>query len=70
MRKLQTDLDTKLAQRDEMKEQRRLQKEGISTQDAGSDAGDEEDDEGENGNGNDMTGDDLFGEGPDAMDIG
>ena len=45
MRKLQTDLDTKLAQRDEMKEQRRLQKEGISTQDAGSDAGDEEDDE-------------------------
>ena len=70
MRKLQTDLDTKLAQRDEMKEQRRLQKEGISTQDAGSDAGDEEDDEGENGNSNDMTGDDLFGEGPDAMDIG
>ena len=51
-----------------MKEKRRLQKEGISTQDAGSDAGDEDEDDAEGGN--DMDGDDLFGEGPDAMDIG
>lgn len=44
-----------------MKEKRRLQKEGV--EDAGSDAGHEE---GEEGNDDD----DLFGEGPETMDIG
>ena len=47
-----------------MKEKRRLQKEGISTEDAGSDADDESD-------GNEPNGmeEDLFGEAPDGMDI-
>ena len=61
-KKLQADLDTKLAQRDEMKEKRRLQKEGISAEDAGSEAGDE--------GGRTMENDDLFGEDADHMDIG
>ncbi len=48
-----------MAQRDEMKEQSRLRKEGITPGGAaaeGNDSGAEEDD--------------LFGEGPDGMDIG
>lgn len=66
MRKLQTDLDTKLAQRDELKEKRRWQKEGINPDDVGSEGGDEEEIEG-----NTMEESDLFGEGPDVnMDIG
>ncbi|TFK83504.1 hypothetical protein K466DRAFT_665789 [Polyporus arcularius HHB13444] len=59
LKKLQADLDTKMAQRDEMKEQSRLRKEGITPGGAaaeGNDSGAEEDD--------------LFGEGPDGMDIG
>ncbi|KAI8998653.1 TAFII55 protein conserved region-domain-containing protein [Trametes punicea] len=65
LKKLQADLDMKLAQRDEMKEQQRLRKEGGSGEAAGGghdaddeDAGDEEED-------------DLFGEGTgNTMDIG
>ncbi|RPD66116.1 hypothetical protein L226DRAFT_530241 [Lentinus tigrinus ALCF2SS1-7] len=60
LKKLQADLDTKMAQRDEMKEQSRLRKEGIVPGGAaagGNDSGADEDD-------------DLFGEGPDGMDIG
>ena len=59
LKKLQADLDTKMALRDEMKEQARLRKEGIISGGAaagGNDSGGEEDD--------------LFGEGPDAMEIG
>ena len=71
MRKLQADLDTKMAQRDEMKEKKRLEKEGIHLDDAGSDADDEEEAEGEGLDGSvPMEQDDLFGEGPNAMDIG
>ena len=43
LRKLQADLDTKLAQRDEMKEQRRLQKEGGANGAPGSEGGDGDD---------------------------
>ena len=64
MKKLQADLDTKIVQRDELKEKRRLQKEGVSVEDAGSDADDEEE------GGPDNMDDDLFGEGPESMDIG
>lgn len=61
MKKLQADLDTKMAQRDEMKEKSRLRKQGI-TQGAvagGTDADDFGADD-----------DDLFGEEPDGMEIG
>ena len=61
LKKLQADLDTKMAQRDEMKENSRLRKEGInpSTVAGGNDA---DDFGGED--------DDLFGEGPEGMEIG
>ncbi len=61
LKKLQADLDTKMAQRDEMKEKSRLRKQGITTGVAvgGNDADDFGGDD-----------DDLFGEGPDGMDIG
>jgi len=64
LKKLQADLDMKLAQRDEMKEQQRLKKEGIVLEDADTEGGNEGDgedgaDEGE-----------LFGGDQDAtMDI-
>ncbi|KAI0721110.1 TAFII55 protein conserved region-domain-containing protein [Cerioporus squamosus] len=59
LKKLQADLDTKMAQRDEMKEQSRLRKEGITS--GGATAG---------GNDSGAEDDDLFGEGPDGMEIG
>lgn len=61
LKKLQADLDTKMAQRDEMKEKSRLRKQGITPGVAvgGNDADDFGGDD-----------DDLFGEGPDGMDIG
>ncbi|OJT06150.1 Transcription initiation factor TFIID subunit 7 [Trametes pubescens] len=67
LKKLQADLDMKMAQRDEMKEQQRLRKEGIvpggpggGGQDADDDDAEEDEDEG-----------DLFGEDPgNAMEIG
>lgn len=63
LRKLQADLDTKLVQRDEMKEMRRLQQEGGGTTGA-SEGGDGDDADSDDG--------DLFGDpGPSAnMDIG
>ncbi|KAJ3545015.1 hypothetical protein NM688_g5679 [Phlebia brevispora] len=68
LRKLQADLDTKRAQRDEMKEKRRLQKEGKSTADVGSEA-DDEDEDGDDGD--NVQGSDLFGEPQNvSMDIG
>ncbi|EJF65842.1 hypothetical protein DICSQDRAFT_132040 [Dichomitus squalens LYAD-421 SS1] len=62
LKKLQADLDTKMAQRDEMKEKSRLRKEGIIP---GAATGGNDPDEfgGEDD-------DDLFGEGPDGMEIG
>lgn len=65
LRKLQADLDMKLAQRDELKEKRRLEKEGVTAEDVGAGSGD---DEGEGGDGMDQE--DLFGEDPDSMDMG
>ena len=66
MRKLQADLDTKRAQRDELKEKRRLQKEGKAP-----DGGDDGDDEDEGEDDNALQGDDLFGESQEVgMDIG
>ncbi|PSR75389.1 hypothetical protein PHLCEN_2v9147 [Hermanssonia centrifuga] len=65
LRKLQADLDMKLAQRDELKEKRRLEKEGGTAEDVGAGSGD---DEGEGGDGMDQE--DLFGEDPDSMDMG
>lgn len=61
MKKLQADLDTKMAQRDEMKEKSRLRKQGITpgAAAAGTDADDF-----------DVDDDDLFGEGPDGMEMG
>ncbi|KAI0345369.1 hypothetical protein BDW22DRAFT_1418609 [Trametopsis cervina] len=65
LRKLQADLDTKLAQRDEMKEKRRLEKEGGQGV-VGSEGGDGEDSDSESG-----KDDDLFGDDPaDDMEIG
>ena len=66
LKKLQADLDMKLAQRDEMKEQQRLQKEGVTGEDADTEGGNDDaegrEDEGEN--------EDLFGEDPNtSMDI-
>nr|VWO98619.1 Oligopeptide transporter OPT-like protein [Ganoderma boninense] len=61
LKKLQADLDTKMAQRDEMKEKSRLRKQGI-TPGAAAGGTDAEDFGGDD--------DDLFGEGPDGMDIG
>lgn len=63
LKKLQADLDTKLAQRDEMKENARLRKQGIAP--GGAAAG--RNDADEFGGDDD---DDLFGEGPNAMEIG
>ncbi|KAF7793165.1 hypothetical protein EIP86_004274 [Pleurotus ostreatoroseus] len=66
LRKLQADLDTKRAQRDELKEKRRLQKEGKAP-----DGGDDGDDEDEGEDDNALQGDDLFGESQEVgMDIG
>ncbi|KAI0374871.1 hypothetical protein BV20DRAFT_961077 [Pilatotrama ljubarskyi] len=66
LKKLQADLDMKMAQRDEMKEQQRLRKEGIASGGAaggGHDADDED--------GGEEDEDDLFGEGPGtSMEIG
>lgn len=67
LKKLQADLDMKMAQRDEMKEQQRLRKEGVipggaggGGQDADDEDAEEEEDEG-----------DLFGQDPgNAMEIG
>lgn len=57
----------KLAQRDEMKEQQRLQKEGMTTEDADTEGGNDDVDGAEDG-GDDV---DLFGEDPSTgMDIG
>ncbi|KAH9854211.1 TAFII55 protein conserved region-domain-containing protein [Lenzites betulinus] len=67
LKKLQADLDMKMAQRDEMKEQQRLRKEGIPLGGAagGTDDADDED------AGEDVDEDDLFGEAPGtAMEIG
>ncbi|KAI0688252.1 TAFII55 protein conserved region-domain-containing protein [Cytidiella melzeri] len=65
LRKLQADLDTRLAQRDEMKEKRRLEMEG--GEEAGGSLGGPDEDK----NTSDGDNDDLFGEGPsDEMDIG
>ena len=66
LKKLQADLDMKMAQRDEMKEQQRLRKEGIASGGAAGGAnGADDEDAGEEDE------DDLFGEGPsNAMDIG
>ncbi|PIL23980.1 hypothetical protein GSI_13731 [Ganoderma sinense ZZ0214-1] len=61
LKKLQADLDTKMAQRDEMKEKSRLRKQGI-TPGAAAGGTDAEDFGGDD--------DDLFGEGPDGMEIG
>lgn len=61
LKKLQADLDTKMAQRDEMKEKSRLRKQGITL--GAAVGGNDVDDFG----GDD---DDLFGEGPDGMEIG
>ncbi|KAI1795896.1 TAFII55 protein conserved region-domain-containing protein [Ganoderma leucocontextum] len=61
LKKLQADLDTKMAQRDEMKEKSRLRKQGITP---GAAVGGNDADE---FGGDD---DDLFGEGPDVMEIG
>lgn len=59
----------KLAQRDEMKEQQRLQKERMTTEDADTEAGNDDADDGGEDGGED--GDDLFGEDPSTgMDIG
>ena len=58
LKKLQADLDMKLAQRDEMKEQQRLKKEGVAPEDADTEGGNEG--EGEDG------ADDLFGDDQDA----
>ncbi|OSD01535.1 hypothetical protein PYCCODRAFT_1425779 [Trametes coccinea BRFM310] len=65
LKKLQADLDMKMAQRDEMKEQQRLRKEGgVGGATGGGNDADDED-------AGDEDGDDLFGEGPgDAMEIG
>ncbi|KAI0086172.1 TAFII55 protein conserved region-domain-containing protein [Irpex rosettiformis] len=61
LRKLQADLDTKLVQRDELKEKRRLEMEG----------GGEARGSGEHNEGSSDEDDDLFGEGPDdGMHIG
>lgn len=65
LKKLQADLDMKLAQRDEIKEKTRMRKEGITYEDADTEGGHEED--GEDGADND---DDLFGDEPGmGMDI-
>ena len=57
----------KLAQRDEMKEQQRLQKEGMTTEDADTEGGNDDVDGVEDGDDED----DLFGEDPSTgMDIG
>jgi transcription initiation factor TFIID subunit 7 len=61
LRKLQSDLDTKLVQRDEMKEKQRWQKEGAVDSAPGSEGGDTDSDESE--------GDDLFGD-SNNMNIG
>ncbi|KAH9901365.1 TAFII55 protein conserved region-domain-containing protein [Cubamyces lactineus] len=66
LKKLQADLDMKMAQRDEMKEQQRLRKEGIAAGGAVGGAHDADDEDGV-----EEDEDDLFGEGPsNAMDIG
>lgn len=63
LRKLQADLDTKLAQRDEMKEKRRLEMEGSEA--VGGGGGRSQDQDSSDGDDND-----LFGEDPnDSMDI-
>jgi transcription initiation factor TFIID subunit 7 len=56
MKKLTADLDMKQAQREEIKEQQRLKKEGIVLED-----GDSDPDGGANDNGVPKEGDDLFG---------
>ena len=61
LKKLQADLDTKMAQRDELKEKSRLKREGNPDGTAANE------DDGDESGGDD---DDLFGEAPDAMEIG
>ena len=61
LKKLQADLDTKMAQRDELKEKARLKREG-NPGGAAVDGNDGDDSGGED--------DDLFGEGDDGMEIG
>lgn len=64
LKKLQADLDMKLAQRDEMKEKQRMRKEGIVPEEGDTDGVNEGD--GEDGE----DGDDLFGDEPGtAMDV-
>ncbi|KAI0780959.1 TAFII55 protein conserved region-domain-containing protein [Trametes elegans] len=66
LKKLQADLDMKLAQRDEMKEQQRLRKEGITSGGAGAGGNDADDEDV-----GDEDEDDLFGGDPgDTMEIG
>ncbi|KAI0636992.1 TAFII55 protein conserved region-domain-containing protein [Trametes polyzona] len=66
LKKLQADLDMKMAQRDEMKEQQRLRKEGITTGGTGGGGNDADDEDV-----GDDDEDDLFGEGPgNTMEIG
>ncbi|KAH9952050.1 TAFII55 protein conserved region-domain-containing protein [Amylocystis lapponica] len=64
LKKLQADLDMKLAQRDDMKEQQRLKKEGIIPEDADTEGGNDGDGE----DGADEDGD-LFGDTEDVMEL-
>lgn len=65
LKKLQADLDMKLAQRDEMKEKQRMRKEGLVAEDADTEGG--IDGDGEDGA---EAEDDLFGDDPSAgMDV-
>ncbi|OCH88181.1 hypothetical protein OBBRIDRAFT_758591 [Obba rivulosa] len=64
LKKLQADLDMKLAQRDELKEKQRLRKEGISGEDADTEGGNDEAETEEAADDGD-----LFG-GEDSMEIG
>lgn len=62
LKKLQADLDMKLAQRDELKEQQRLKKVGMVVEDGDTEGGNEGDGDGDEG---------LFGdEGEIEMQIG
>ena len=64
LKKLQADLDMKLAQRDEIKEKQRMRKEGIVPEEGDTDGVNEVD--GEDGDDED----DLFGDEPEtAMDV-
>lgn len=62
MKKLQADLDMKQAQREQMKEQERLQREGTTAEDP--------DTEGNDDLGDVELDDDLFGDAGIEMDIG